>query len=371
MRQKAAAVPKMGGDEQGRASRPIVHPSLWAVAVTVALLAVALLAAGFRPQMSSPRSSDPSDSHSGPRERSAKTPSDRVTRGNPLTRGKEILLRLYTNISDHHIFTLAAGMTFYTLLAIFPALAALVAIYGFFSNPAAISAHVDTLSGILPGGAIEIARNQLTRVASKGEQTLGVAFVLGLAVSLWSANNATKSLFDTLNVIHGETEKRSFISLNAISLLFTGGAIVFALLAIAAVIVLPVALRHLGSSEAADTIVRIARWPALFVVLALVLALIYRYGPSRETQRWRWITWGSASASMLWLAASVLFSWYTANFGSYNATYGSLGAVIGFMTWLWISATVVLLGAELDAEMERQRTAIDVKSGVSRPHAIR
>jgi membrane protein len=179
-----------------------------------------------------------------------------------------------------------------------------------------------------------------------------------------------KGLFDTLNVIHGETEKRSFVALNAISLLFTGAAIVFALLAVAAVIVLPVALKYVGSSEAADAIVRIGRWPALFVALALALALIYRYGPSRKTPRWRWITWGSASASVLWLAASVLFSWYTANFGSYNATYGSLGAVIGFMTWLWISATVVLLGAELDVEMERQSTAVDGKSGVSQPVAI-
>ncbi|MGH6779927.1 MAG: YihY/virulence factor BrkB family protein [Bradyrhizobium sp.] len=311
--------------------------------------------------MPSTRPSEPSGARSGRRGRPAKTPAS------PVTRGKVTLLRLYTNISDHHIFTLAAGMTFYTLLAIFPALAALVAIYGFFSDPTAISAHVDTLSGILPAGSIEIAQDQLTRVASKGGQTLGAAFVLGLAVSLWSANAAMKSLFDTLNVIHGETEKRSFVALNAISLLFTGAAIVFALLATAAVVVLPVALRYLGSSEAADTIVQIGRWPALFVVLALALAIVYRYGPSREAQRWHWITWGSASASLLWLAASVLFSWYTANFGSYNATYGSLGAVIGFMTWLWISATVVLLGAELDAEMERQRAAIDGKSDVGRP----
>ena len=130
-------------------------------------------------------------------------------------------------------------------------------------------------------------------------------------------------------------------------------------------------LAFLQIGHRADAIVRIGRWPALFVVLALALALIYRYGPSREVPRWRWITWGSASASVLWLAASVLFSWYTANFGSYNATYGSLGAVIGFMTWLWISATVVLLGAELDVEMERQRSAIDGKAGASQPLAIR
>ena len=159
-------MPKTQGDEQGLVSRHIVHPPLWTIAVIVALLV-----AGFRTQLSSTRSSDPSGAHSGPRRRSTKAPSSSVTRGkapsSPVTRGKELLLRLYTNISDHHIFTLAAGMTFYTLLAIFPALAALVAIYGFFSNPTAISAHIDALSGILPGGAIEIARNPGTSLTNQ------------------------------------------------------------------------------------------------------------------------------------------------------------------------------------------------------------
>jgi len=163
-----------------------------------------------------------------------------------------------------------------------------------------------------------------------------------------------KSLFDTLNIVYGEQEKRGFFKLNAISLGFTIGGIVFVLGALGGVVVVPVVLQYVGLSNAADLLIRIGRWPALFVALALALSCIYRFGPSREAPRWSWITWGSAAASLLWLAASGLFSFYAANFGTFNQTYGSLGAVIGFMTWLWISAIVVLLGAELNAEIENQ-----------------
>ena len=274
---------------------------------------------------------------------------------------KEILLRVYGNISKHRVVALAAGMTFYTLLAIFPALAAFVAIYDLFAEPATIAAHMDSLSGFLPNGAIDVARDQLTHVAAKGRQTLSLAFLLGLAISLWSANAAMKSLFDTLNVIYGETEKRGFFKLNMVTLCFTLSAIVFVLGALGAVVVLPVVLNYVGLSMAADLLLRDGRWPALFVFLTLALALVYHYGPSREATRWHWISWGSALAVALWLAASGLFSWYTANFGMYNETYGSLGAIIGFMTWIWISAIVILTGAEVDAEIEHQ-TAQDSPS---------
>ena len=274
----------------------------------------------------------------------------------------DILLRMYRNFSRHRVLALAAGITYYNLLAIFPALAALVAIYGLFSDPATISAHLDQASGILPEGGLNVARDQLTRVASKGAQTLSWTFLLGLAVSLWSANAAMKSMFDTLNIVYGEDEKRGLIKLNAVSLVFTIAGIAFVLVAIAAVVALPVALNYFGLSQASDLLMRIGRWPALFLMIALVLSLVYRFGPNREAPRWRWITWGSALAAILWIAASGLFSWYTSNFGTYNETYGSLGAVIGFMVWMWISAITVLLGAELDAEMEH-RTARDSERG--------
>jgi membrane protein len=239
-------------------------------------------------------------------------------------------------------------------------------VYGLFADPSAIASHLDQVSGVLPGGALDVAREQLTRVASKGSQTLGLTFLIGLGVSLWSANAAMKSLFDTLNIVYGEDEKRGFVKLNAISLLFTVGGILFVVAALGAIVVVPVALKYIGLSKNADLLLRLGRWPAMFVVLTLALVVIYRYGPSREAPGWRWITWDSAMAAILWLATSALFSWYASSFGKFNETYGSLGAVIGFMTWLWISAIVILLGAELDAKMEHQ-TARDTTTGAQKP----
>ncbi|MBR1169000.1 YihY/virulence factor BrkB family protein [Bradyrhizobium liaoningense] len=275
---------------------------------------------------------------------------------------KDILFRVLSNITKHRVLTLAAGMTYYSILAVFPAIAALVAIYGLFSDPMSIGKHLDQLGGFLPGGALVIVKEQLTRVASKGSNTLGITFLIGLATSLWSANAAMKSLFDTLNIIYGEDEKRGFFKLNAVSLGFTVAGIVFMMAALGCIVAVPVMLKYVGLSNTGDLLLRIGRWPTMFLLLSLALALIYRYGPSREADQWRWVTWGSAIAALLWLAVSGLFSWYAASFGKFNETYGSLGAVIGFMTWLWISAIVILLGAEIDAEMEHQ-TARDTTTG--------
>ncbi|WP_415026626.1 YihY/virulence factor BrkB family protein [Bradyrhizobium sp.] len=301
----------------------------------------------------------------GDRGRQATSPAEIPAKG-----WKDILWRVYANIGDHRILALAAGMTYYSILAIFPALAALVAIYGIFTDPGAIAKHLDDIAGFVPGGAIDVAREQLTRVASKGNQALGMTFAVGLVISLWSANAAMKALFDTLNIVYGEQEKRSFVKLNALSLSFTIAGIAFVLAALTAVVALPVVLDYLYLSNFADLLVRIARWPAMFVALAVAISFVNRFGPSREAPRWHWITWGSAAATMLWLAASGLFSWYASSFGTFNATYGSLGAVIGFMTWLWISAIVILLGAELNAEMEHQ-TAKDTTTGAPKPLGAR
>jgi membrane protein len=295
------------------------------------------------------------------RGRGATTPSEIPARG-----WKDILVRVYREISDDRVLAIAAGVTFYVLLAIFPAIGALVSIYGLFADPQTIAEHLDNAASVLPGGAIEIVGEQVRRVAAQGDATLGLTLAVGLAVSLWSANAGMKALIDALNIVYDETEKRSFIKLNLISLTFTVGVIGFLLVALGAMVVLPVALEYIGLAGATETLIKVARWPVLFVVVALGLACIYRYGVSRDKPKWRWITWGSAVASFLWLVASLLFSWYAANFGSYNETYGSLGAAIGFMMWIWISTVVILLGAELDAEMEHQ-TARDTTEGGPRP----
>ncbi len=267
---------------------------------------------------------------------------------------KNILLRVYNNIETHRVLAIAAGVTFYSLLAIFPAIAALVSLYGLFADAGTIASHLDDLSGLMPSGAVDVVRDQLMRVASQGQGTLGLTFAVSLLTSIWSANAGMKAFFDALNIIYGEREKRGFIALNVQSLAFTAGAILFLLLALGAVVVLPIVLNFVGFENAAVAFWPLLRWPAMFFVVSLALAVLYRYGPSRKQARWRSIGFGSAAAAFVWLAASILFSWYSAHFSSYNATYGSLGAVVGFMVWIWLSAVVFLLGAELDAEMEAE-----------------
>jgi membrane protein len=265
----------------------------------------------------------------------------------------DIVARVYGRITEARVFLVAAGVTFYALLAIFPAIAALISIYGLFADPSSIASQSDAASGFLPGDALNILREQMERIA-QARGTLGFAFLIGLLISLWSANGGMKALFDALNVVYGEKENRSFIWLNIMSLSFTVAAIVFLIVAVALVAVVPLMLYYLGLENATQWLFTVARWPVLLLAVAVALALIYRYGPSRAEPKWRWITWGSASAAVAWIALSLLFSWYAANFASYNRTYGSLGAVIAFMTWMWLSATVVLVGAAIDAETERQ-----------------
>jgi membrane protein len=297
----------------------------------------------------------------GDRGRSATTPSEIPAAG-----WKDILLRVYRSISEDRVLAISAGVTFYVLLAIFPAIAALVSIYGLFADPQAIAAHLAEAGSVLPGGAVEIIGEQVNRLAAQGEATLGATMLVSIAISLWSANAGVKALIDALNIVYDEKEKRGFVKLNAVSLAFTAGIVGFLLLALAAMVVLPVVLNFIGLGDAAETLIKLVRWPLLLLAVGLGIACIYRYGPSRDKPKWRWITWGSALAAIVWLAASVLFSWYAANFGSYNKTYGSLGAAIGFMTWIWLSTIVILLGAELDAEMEHQ-TARDTTEGRPRP----
>ena len=297
------------------------------------------------------------------RGRSAEKPSDIPARG-----WKDILLRVYQGISDDRILANAAAVTFYALLALFPAIAALVSIYGLFADPASIQQHLDSVSGVLPGGAVDVLRDQLQRLTAQPRGTLGISFLLGLFISLWSANGGIKAMFDALNVVYEEREERSFITLNAITLAFTVAMLAFVVVAIACIVALPVALNYLPGFI--GFVLNIVRWPVMLVLVALALAFIYRYGPSREEPKWRWLTWGSAFAALAWLGFSAIFSFYAANFGTFNKTYGSLGAVIGFMTWVWLSVAVILVGGKLNAEMEHQ-TARDSTQGTPKPMGAR
>jgi len=266
---------------------------------------------------------------------------------------RDVASHIWTNIGCHRVMAIAAGVTFYALLAIFPAIAAVVTLYGLFADTNTIVTQLNNLTGVLPGGAIDVIGSQVTRIAGRPHSSLGMAFVISLVISLWSANSGVKAMFDALNVVYNVEERRSFIKLNIVSLVFTLAAIALLLAALASVVIVPIIVHFLPIQSLAGPIMNIARWPVLLVLICFGLSVIYRFGPHREHAQWRWISWGSAVAAVAWLAASLLFSWYTANFGSYNETYGSLGAAIGFMTWMWLSSIVVLLGAEIDAVMER------------------
>lgn len=346
-------------------ARYLRRPPLWATAVSMALLAFGFSRYSSDSTTSGEKGAGGTVAAQRGRGRSATTPSEMPGRG-----WKDILLRIWANIGKDRVIVVAAGVTFYSILALFPAIAALVALYGLFADPATITSHLDSIAGLVPGGAIEVMRDQISRVASQGRTTLGVTFIVSLLVSLWSANAGMKSLFDALNLVYNEPEKRSFIKLNLVSLTFTVLAIAFVLVAIGAMVVIPVVLNFLGLAGATELLVKVARWPALFLVVTFALALIYRYGPSRERPRWRWITWGSTLAAICWLVVSILFSWYAENFGSYNKTYGSLGAIIAFMFWIWLSIIVVLIGGELNAETEHQ-TVRDTTTGAAKPLGAR
>jgi membrane protein len=274
---------------------------------------------------------------------------------------QDVLLRVYRGISDDRIFLVAAGVTFYAILALFPGIGAVVSIYGLFADPSSILAHLANLSGVVAGGGVEVLRDQLTRLVHQDRATLGFGFAVSVMISMWSANAGVSSLFQALTAVYEEAEERSLIKYYATTLTFTAGAVVLVLLWLAILIALPLVLAHLPDASGMAALLRIFRWPILLGLAAMALSVVYRYGPNRRGLDWRWITWGSAFAAIAWLAVSAVFSWYVANFGSYNKTYGSLGAIFGFMTWLWLSLVVVLVGAKLDAELERQ-SAIDPRA---------
>lgn len=295
------------------------------------------------------------------RGREAKKPSHIPARG-----WKDILYRLMDEISDDRVGTVAAGTTFFLLLALFPALGALVSLYGLIADPATIHDHVKDLSGYVPSSVLDLIGAQLQALTSKTSKTLGFGFVSGLVVALWSANSGMKALFDALNIAYDEKEKRGFFKLLAVSMTFTLGAIVLLILVLNIIVGVPVVLKLLPLGPVGNLLVSILPALLMFAVATFGIAVLYRYGPSRTYPQWRWITPGSLAAGIVWVIASALFSWYLANFADYSASYGSLGAAIGAMMWIYISLWIVLVGAELNAEIEHQ-TAEDTTVGPEKP----
>jgi len=267
---------------------------------------------------------------------------------------KHILLRTYEEINNDRLLALAAAIVFYGLLALFPAITALVSSYGLFAKASTINGHLAAMSTLMPASAYVIVDEQVTRIVTRGTGDLGMAFFIGLALAVWSANAGVKAVIDALNICYGVKERRGFIKLNAVSLAFTVGSIAGLLLAIAAIVVLPVWMSYLHFGRYGDLAMAWLRWPALLVLLLAGLAVLYRFGPDLDNARWRWISPGAVFAALAWLAGSALLSWYLASFADYDKTYGSLGAAIGLMMWLWMTAIVVLVGAELNSQIDAE-----------------
>lgn len=283
---------------------------------------------------------------------------------------KDILWRTYQRTTDDRLLATAAGVVFFGLLAVFPAITALVSSYGLFADPSTIGANLQTLALMLPEGSYQIVQDQIARVLSKGTIALSTTFLFGLLLAIWSANAGMKAVIDALNVVYEEREKRSFIRLNLLSLAFTIGGIGALIMMVSAMVAFPLALDHLGLKPQSQLIVSLARWPLMLIVLLVALSGLYRFGPSRRAARWEWLSVGTLAAATLWIAGSAALSWYLSNFGNYNATYGSLGAAIGLMMWMWMSAIIVLCGAELNSEIEHQ-TVRDSTIGPPKPLGAR
>ncbi len=295
------------------------------------------------------------------RGRQASTPTEIPWRG-----WLDIVWRTIHQASEDRILAIAGGVVFYGLLALFPAVTALVSFYGLFASPNSIGEHLSFLQGVMPAEAYSIVQDQVGRVIAKGQAGLTFGFLVGLVLALWSANAGVKAMMDALNIVYEETEKRGFIRLNLVSLAFTVAGIFATLIAVAAVVVVPLLLSRLGLGGLTETILRLARWPTLIVGMLLGLSMLYRYGPSRRAAQWQWISLGAVLATVAWCVGSLALSYYLANFANYNATYGSLGAAIGTMTWMWMSAIAILLGAEINSEIEHQ-TARDTTVGTEKP----
>jgi membrane protein len=277
-----------------------------------------------------------------------------------------VLKRVKAEVKEDNVPLLAAGVAFYAFLAIFPAIIAVVTVYGMVADPEQVESQVGEFAKSLPAGADELLIGQLTNVVNAPRQSLSIGLAISLLALLWSVSSGVQGLVKSLNVIYDEQETRGFVKLRGLSLLLTLGAIVVAVVALGLIAVFPNFVESLGLGRAGALAASIARWVVLAVLVLVAVDVLYRLAPDRASPRWRWLSLGAVVALVLWLLGSIGFSWYVDNFSNYNQTYGALAAVIILLLWLFLSAFAVLLGAEFDAETERQ-TARDTTTGPERP----
>jgi len=284
----------------------------------------------------------------------------------PLKGWKDILLRVYRRAMADRLGLIAAGVTFYGVMGLFPAIVALVSIYGLLTDASALQGQIQFLSGYLPPSVLELLGTELQRISQARDGSLGLAALLSLLVALWSVNTAVRAVFQALNVAYGEAEKRPIWRLYATTFAVAVGIIIMAVVVVNVVIILPVLISAVGFSERTDFYMRLLSAPIFFIVMVAAASVLYRIGPSRSSARLHWISFGSVLFSVIWIAAALGVSFYLSRFADYSATYGSLGAVIGLMLWIYVTAYIFLAGAEINAEIEHQ-TSHDTTVGPEKP----
>lgn len=276
---------------------------------------------------------------------------------------RDVLLRVKSEMDKDNLSIVAAGVAFYFLLSIFPALAAFISIYGLLNDPADAQQQVQSFSEIMPAEARNILLAQMQKLTAGSSSALGFGALFGLLLALWSTMKGTMALITALNIVYGETEQRGMIKLYLVAFLLTVGAVLFLVLSLSLIAVIPPILERLGIGSWIETAFNVARWPILALVVITMLSVVYRFAPSRSRPRWRWVNPGSLTAAALWLISTALFSWYVSSFGSYNETYGSLGALVILLMWFYITSYIFLMGGELNAELERQTKEDTTETG--------
>jgi len=278
----------------------------------------------------------------------------------------DITVRVWNSLSRDNVSLMAAGLAMYGLLAVFPALAAMVSLYGLFVTPAQVVQQMSGFAHQMPPGVWELLQAQLQDVASHQHRTLSASVAVGFLIALWSASSGMSSVMTAANVAYGEREQRGFLMQTAIAVLMTVGAVVGFILMLAFAFAVPAVLAMLGASPEVKIVGEVVPWLLLWGFAVLALAIIYRLAPSREPPRWHWVTRGSGVAATLWILGTVLFTLYARLFASYQKTYGELSGVVVLLMWFYLSGFLVVLGAEINAESERQ-TVKDTTTGPPAP----
>jgi len=267
----------------------------------------------------------------------------------------QIAERTLAEISNDRIPSVAAGVTFFALLAIFPALASIVSLYGMFADRESVAEVIEHVDRYLPGGAVTVLETELNRLIAQPAAKLNFTFVVGFLIAVWSASGGVKALIDGLNVAYETKERRGFVQLTGMALFFTLSAIILATGIAALAAVVPVLLHDVHLLRPLSGLFAILKVPLVYLICVLILDLVYRLGPDRRHEDFEWISWGSGIGAALWILVTILFGWYVQNFGSYDRVYGNLGAAVGFLTWIWIMLVILLAGAELNCEVARRR----------------